>query len=330
MPCDKVPCPLCREEVSRNKLGAHLLSKKHYDAIKDINAKNLEKWKASADYLSNLPAHPNYPDLPLVKTKNGYDFYCCFGCKSAWVNMPYDHHASSKKCIQTHARALHSLSGVVSEPDRVQTLEKELQELRKKLSDTTSGKVVEVSGDEELKSKYDELVSEKEQADEENEELLAQNSQLRGILQDLLGDAYPKKSPNFKELIFELKEIVKAKKETPVTKEEPKEPPKKEKSAALKFLLEQPLGTEWNDKIDKAIGSLSHEEMREYNQFMNAAHARPAVAVAAPKAPPFVPPQPIAENSILGTARLLTTTKMKAKTVGAPSVAPRPLGAYHQ
>lgn len=163
------------------------MSRKHLDDLKALNSKEQERWGKTAEYLKNLPKCPNWPDLPLVKTKNSNDFYCCFGCKNAWVNQPYNHLGVSKECVAGHAKMLHYLSGVVSEEDRVKSLEQEVLELKKQLADTTSGKVVLPSGDPELQEKYDALKAEMEDVEETTSMMMG----YRALLKKLFGERFP-------------------------------------------------------------------------------------------------------------------------------------------
>ena len=284
MPSDRVRCPLCSEEVSRNKFGGHLLSKKHQDALRTTNERHIDRWKKQADYLANLPAFPNWPDLPQLTTRGDNDFFCCFGCKGAWVNQPYEHLRVSKGCVAGHVKGLRALCGVVLTPeDKVAALEAQIAELKRQLSDTTSGRVVEASGECGCKERTDELET-------ENENLTTENSRYRKAFRTLLGDKFPQKI--YGDAFFvALDEVIEEMKAPPAAPKPPPLPRLNESKIAA--YVAASAARDW-DAQNSIV--LSDTEMTEAYKRIKAAESAPRVSAA------FNPP-PLAPQVLTSTIR---------------------------
>jgi hypothetical protein len=94
-----------------------------------------------------------------------------------------------------------------------------------------------------------------------------------------------------------------------------------QESEAFQHLMNMPRAVINSQKGADLFNTLeSPQEMKKVLERMHALNS-----AAQPKAPPFVPPQPVAENSIVSMAPILKTTKMAAKQVGVRPPQLRPL-----
>ena len=314
MPSDSLPCPLCKEPITRNKLGGHLLSRKHQEAVRNLNTKAFPAFQKQVDFLLDPPKFPNWPDLPSITFSSGTAYYCCLGCKGCWVNQPACHFSSSKECRTKHAKGLKALmdpSSLTGE-DRVKELEAEIASLKAALAAKPSGTppegsvAVKSEEMEELQSQYDDL-------EKENGELSTFFRRVRKLLDRVMKEELPNNVKEANERVAFLLDAPVAAPPPP-----PPAPPKVKESlveAALKCGLED---------AAPLIVKMNAEEMKEYAARMRAKYAEPK-PTPLPEAErdvettrPFK--DPVFTNMLGPGVKLLTATRPGKKVMPRPGV----------
>ena len=324
MPNDSLACPFCNEQIVRNRLGNHLLSRKHQEAVRSLNTKAFPAFQKQVDYLSNLPKHPNWPDLPSITFSNTTAYYCCLGCKGCWVNQPYNHFASHKDCIPKHVRALKALMDptTVGGEDRVKELEQQIRELKAenaalKASGTTQQGSVSVKSEEmeELQSQYDDLEA-------ENAELIIFFRRTRKLLAKMMNEDLGMELVSANErMAFLLETATTAVAPAPEPPAAPAPPPA---SKIKESLVEAALKASFEEAA-ALIDKMTPAEMKEY-------HQRMAAKYAAPKAPPLPAAErdvettrpfqdPVFTNMLGPGVKLLTVTRPGKKVMPRSTVA---------
>ena len=160
MPSDRIPCPLCQQEIARNNLGSHLFSSRHKDDVVSRNHSTLEKeyerWQ-DAKTLSNLDLFP-------LRVRDS-TVYCCFGCKKVYQDSAL-HFSKSLPCREKHLDCLATLLGrpsrmkkSSSEPiasggqdDRIKALEAEVRLWKRKFEEAEEEKDKEIEAADERAS----------------------------------------------------------------------------------------------------------------------------------------------------------------------------------
>ena len=323
MPSDSLPCPLCKEPITRNKLGGHLLSRKHQEAVRSLNTKAFPALQKQVDFLLDPPKHPNWPDLPSITFSSGTAYYCCFGCKGCWVNQPYCHFSTNKECRTKHAKGLKVLmdpSSLTGE-DRVKELEAEVASLKAALAAKPSGTPpvgsVSVGSEklEELQSQYDDLEA-------ENAELIIFFRRTRKLLAKMMNEDLGMELVSANErMAFLLETATTAVAPVPEPPAAPAPPPAPKIKESLVEAALKPSFEEAAALIDK----MTPAEMKEY-------HQRMAAKYAAPKAPPLPAAErdvettrpfqdPVFTNMLGPGVKLLTVTRPGKKVMPRSTVA---------
>ena len=100
----KVPCPFCDEKVASNWLLGHMLSRHEEETITYNPSVNKTKQMANLHKLRpgsqrDKPVYLRFPE--------GQDYYCCFGCKTAFKRNNYI--VNHLKCKERHQSKIQEL-----------------------------------------------------------------------------------------------------------------------------------------------------------------------------------------------------------------------------
>lgn len=94
---NKVPCPFCDEKVVSNWILGHILSKHEEEAI--TYNPSVNKTKSMSNLYKLRPGSQR--DKPVyLRFPKDQDYYCCFGCKTAFKRDCYC--ANHQKCKDKH------------------------------------------------------------------------------------------------------------------------------------------------------------------------------------------------------------------------------------
>ena len=317
MPSDRVACPLCAKMVSRLNLGAHFLSRAHFDDF--INDKAIKK-TLEAYYNSKVVRKEEFDKLPTFYVKNE-GFNICLGCKRCYTTDSIrkeksNHFENHPECCKPFCEALTTLCGpkevVMTDPEDLQkendALKAEIARLKKAAVITTPAPIV-MSGDSEWKEKYDALLSEKDEVEEECDKNRSEMMAFRKLWKEYLPSVFngPMDIP------LELEEIKSflEKKNAPPPPEPIKEAPKVNQAKVEAFVAAH-IARDW-DGQGKIATTMNMAETAEASRRVNEYENRSNAAPAPPRQVAFQPP-PVNPPVLTSTRRLLSKSLDREKS----------------
>jgi len=159
MPNAKVECLLCREKISENRVGSHLMSSSHRDEL--LSSDNRKVLSYRLDRLEVGKYFDGKNELPTLKVK-GTKLHLCVVCKKCYfaegVNCK-NHYKNNPACAEGTKDALKQLLLPTLEVKKVGGDGKELLKAKEEI-EALKRQLKETKTDEALEEDYNELSKE--------------------------------------------------------------------------------------------------------------------------------------------------------------------------